>query len=84
MEKSFYKTDKSKYNYIYRHWRKDDLMSLLEDYLLISGVGEDCLIFLDMEENLKTKKSILNKYLNLVWNIVLDKYEKCYKMKILR
>jgi hypothetical protein len=72
MKKSFYNTDKRKYNYIYRHWKKDDLMSLLEDYLLICGVDEDCMIFLEMEENLKTKKAILNKYLNLVWDIVME------------
>lgn len=72
------KTDKQKYNHIYRYWKKDDLMSLLEDYLLISGVDEDCVIFLEMEENLKTKKAILNKYLNLVWEIVLEEYSYAY------
>ena len=56
------KTDKQKYNHIYRYWKKDDLMSLLEDYLLICGVDEDCMIFLEMEENLKTKKAILKSY----------------------
>ena len=75
MKKSFYNTDQRKYNYIYRHWKKDDLMSLLEDYLLICGVDEDCMIFLEMEENLKTKKAILNKYLNLVWDIVMKDQE---------
>lgn len=72
------KTDKQKYNHIYRYWKKDDLMSLLEDYLLICGVDEDCMIFLEMEENLKTKKAILNKYLNLVWEIVLEEYSYAY------
>lgn len=78
MKKSFYNTDKRKYNYIYRHWKKDDLMSLLEDYLLICGIDEDCMIFLEMEENLKTKKAILNKYLNLVWDIVMEENDNIY------
>lgn len=78
MKKSFYNTDKRKYNYIYRHWKKDDLMFLLEDYLLICGIDEDCVIYLEMKENLKTKKAILNKYLNIVWDIVMEENDNMY------
>ena len=66
-------TNKQKYNIIYRTWRKSDLLNLLEDYLADIGcTKEEFKIYSDMTKNLKTKKAILNKYLDLVWDIVLE------------
>lgn len=72
-------TDKQKYNHIYRYWKKDDLLELLDSVLAdINGSDEDFKIYMDMTKNLKTKKAILNKYLNLVWEIVLEEYSYAY------
>ena len=72
-------TDKQKYNHIYRYWKKDELLDLLDSYLAdINGADEDFKIYCDMTQNLKTKKAILNKYLNLVWDIVLEEYNNIY------
>lgn len=72
-------TDKQKYNHIYRYWKKDDLLDLLDSVLAdINGSDEDFKIYMDMTKNLKTKKAILNKYLNLVWEIVLEEYSYAY------
>lgn len=79
MKKSFYNTDKRKYNYIYKYWSKDALLALMDDYLAdINCKDEDFKIYLDMTQNLKTKKAILNKYLNLVWDIVMEENDNIY------
>ena len=79
MKKSFYNTDKRKYNYIYKYWHKQDLLNVIEDYLVdINCPEEDWQTYLDITKNLKTKKAILNKYLNLVWDIVMEENDNIY------
>ena len=72
-------TAKQKYNHIYRHWRKDDLIDFLDSCLADIGCSdEEFKIYLDMTQNLKTKKAILNKYLDLVWELILEEYSYAY------
>lgn len=72
-------TNKQKYNHIYRYWRKQDLLNIIEDYLVdINCPEEDWQTYLDITKNLKTKKAILNKYLDLVWDIILEEYSYAY------
>ena len=72
-------TNKQNYNHIYRYWRKPDLLNIIEDYLVdINCPEEDWQIYLDITKNLKTKKAILNKYLDLVWDIILEEYSYAY------
>ena len=66
-----YKTDKQKYDHIYRWWRKEALFDLMEAYL------EDEPELLAEMRACKTKKELLSKHLQDVWDIVCEEYSYC-------
>ena len=81
MKYSLYKTDKQKISHINRYWNKENLLTVLESYLMWHVDEERCKqddpenyeIWQDMKK-LKTKKAIINKYLNLIWDVIWEEY----------
>ncbi len=77
----WYKTDKQKIAHINRYWSKENLFTLLENYLvpcknIWENDPEDIAIWNDCKK-LKTKKAILNKYINVIWEFVWEEYSNC-------
>lgn len=63
-----YKTDKQKRDHIYRYWPKEYLFDLVENYTI-----DDEPLRTEMLA-CKTKKELLNKYLNECWDFVCEEY----------
>lgn len=77
----WYKTDKQKIAHVNRYWGKENLFTLLENYLvpcknILENDPEDIAIWNDYKK-LKTKKAILNKYINVIWEFVWEEYGNC-------
>ena len=70
-----YKTDKQKRSHIERWWKKEDLFNLIAAYT--RDCDEDMDIWHDIEQNCKTRKALLDKYLELCWEIVCEEYSYC-------
>lgn len=82
MRLSNYKTDKQKRDHINRYWNKESLFDVLEAYLAPYVDEEECKkyepenyeIWQDIKNNLKTKKAVLEKYLDVAWDIICEEY----------
>ena len=78
---NWYKTNKQKINHVYKYWSKENLFTLLEEYLIpCKNIWEndpdDIKIWNDCKK-LKTKKAILNKYIDIIWEFVWEEYSNC-------
>ena len=76
--KRWYKTDKQKIAHINKYWNKDSLFTLLEDYLIPcrniwENDPDDIKMWNDCKQ-LKTKKAVLEKYINQIWEFVWEEY----------
>ena len=86
MRYSLYKTKKQKIDHINRYWSKPNLLCVLESYLMPHLDEQKCKeedpesydIWQDMKNNLKTKKAIINKYLDVIWEIIWEEYSYAY------
>ena len=75
----WYKTDKQKRAHLNRYWRKQNLFDTIECYLCPSrnvweNDPDDLKTWSDIQANCKTKKALLDKYLDLVWECVWEEY----------
>lgn len=68
MYKSFYKTDKQKRNHINRYWPKQYLFDVIDSY-----TEDDEPLHTNML-SCKTKKELLDKYLEECWEFIWEEY----------
>jgi len=70
MYKSFYKTDKQKRAYMQKYTSKRELFQLADDW---TEFDEDVTLRNGML-SCKTKKELLDKYLNELWEFLWEEY----------
>jgi len=77
MKASFYKTDKQKRAHLARYWSKQCLFDMVEEYLCPFGCTpekEDLETWNKIKATCKTKKALLDNYLDLCWEFALEEY----------
>ena len=75
---NWYKTKKQKIAHVNKYWKKEYLFDLLENYLIPyknidENDPEDIAMWNDCQK-LKTKKAVLEKYIDKIWEFVWEEY----------